>query len=590
MTSIRFDIETNGLLDELDTVFCICLKEAGGEVERYHDDPTIKPRAGSVRQGLRRLEGADELIAHGLYDFDLPALQKVYTNFKPQGRLVCSLARSRLIWSDIKAIDLRRAKAKKFPGELVGSHGLEAWGHRLGNFKGSFDVTDSSRKFTQGESDYCAQDVEVLDSLCLLQSRQQWPTESDKLEQAFAAEIAAMNRRGIHMPAGPVEELVGTLTLRIEECLEELHTVFPPFEDEYETPKKKIKKVKVTPFNPKSSRHIQRALFERYGFKPTEFTPSGEMKTDAESLAALDFPEVKLIIEYSDLRQLRSSIQGTNGKSWVENIRDGRVYPHVIHNGTPTGRCRHARPNTNVRAVETEDDKVLVGAAGRFGWESRSCWQPSEDLVMVGADASGIEFRVLAHLAYPFDGGRLANMVMEGVDIHQHNADLTGLTRTASKTALYASLYGAGAPKIGSQLGVSVKEGGRIKSLVLGAMSLDELIASLTAECEDTGFITGLDGRRIPVRSQHAVLNCANQGGAAVIIKLWTTLTAAQYSREFRLLIHQHDEMQAEEEPRYAPDLAHTFETAIVEAGQNLGLLIPLAAEAKIGESWAETH
>lgn len=589
---IKFDIETNGLLPTLTEVFTICLQQDDGPIERYHEDPEIRPRSGDIEHGLARLRSDGIIIAHGAHDFDVPALQKVYPLWRPFGEVRCSLVDSRLIWSDIKQIDFAKFKMKQFPGALCGSHAIEAWGHRMNCHKGSFDVTDSSRKFTQEESDYCAQDVAVLSKLVSLESRQNTSPQALRLERSFAIQIADMRQRGVTMDQKAMNKLSLQLELRIDEIRALLAQSFPDFVDVYFTPVKKLRREKVVPFNPNSGAHIQRALYEKYGWKPKVFCDDGSMKSDGDTLAGIDFPEMPLVIEFMGLRQLLGQISG-GPKSWATLMVNGKVHPRVTHNGTPTGRCRHSSPNTNVRKVLTSKGEILQGAAGRFGYECRSCWVPEGDKVLVGADASGIEFRILAHLIHPYDKGALAEMVLQGIDIHQHNADMTGLTREAAKTALYASLYGAGAQNISQNLGVTVKEAGEIKKSILGAMRLDVLIKDLADYAESKGYIVGLDGRRIPVRSLHAVLNCANQGGAAVVVKQWTVDVAEAWNKrgfEFQMLIHQHDEMQVQEDPFYAEELANLMQDTIVTSGQKLNLNIPLAADAKIGTSWAQTH
>ena len=234
-----------------------------------------------------------------------------------------------------------------------------------------------------------------------------------------------------------------------------------------------------------------------------------------------------------------------------------------------------------------------MGFPGKHGFEQRSCWVPPEGHEMVGADADGIEFRVLAHYAADYDGGQLADMVLSGLDIHQHNADIAGITRPQAKLALYASLYGATDGKIARSLKVPFIRGREIKNAVLAAVGIDGFIKKLSEHAEMHGWVQGLDGRRLPVRKAHAVLNTAIQGGASVVIKQWTVLLAEQVAlqgMDARMMIHQHDEMQWAVWPDNVEEFMSECKVTMCTAGVTLNLNIPVTATPKRGSSWAMTH
>src|ERR1700743_494173 len=125
----RFDIETNGLNDA-SVVHCLVIQDpATGEIRQYSD---VSGTAPPIAEGLRDLEDADVLIGHNILSYDLPTLKKIYPNFRPIGKVRDTLIISRLIWPDLYPFDAER---KNFPGTLLGSHSLKAWGWRLGLHK-----------------------------------------------------------------------------------------------------------------------------------------------------------------------------------------------------------------------------------------------------------------------------------------------------------------------------------------------------------------------------------------------------------------------------------------------------------------------
>ena len=115
MKSCIFDIETNGLLEELNKIHCIEIKDIDNGTEL-----SFTPE--NIEAALPILENAELLIGHNVTKFDIPALQKVYSNFKPKGKILDTLICSRLIWADIKERDYRSVNTMNFPMKLVGHY------------------------------------------------------------------------------------------------------------------------------------------------------------------------------------------------------------------------------------------------------------------------------------------------------------------------------------------------------------------------------------------------------------------------------------------------------------------------------------
>jgi DNA polymerase I-like protein with 3'-5' exonuclease and polymerase domains len=212
---------------------------------------------------------------------------------------------------------------------------------------------------------------------------------------------------------------------------------------------------------------------------------------------------------------------------------------------------------------------------------------------MVGADLSGIELRMLSHYLSRYDtyfGDNLLNG-----DIHQLNADKIGITRKLVKTVTYAFLYGAGNEKIGYSYDRLLSpqkakaKGREIKEAFIEAIpGLSDLLSAVKSAA-DRGFVKGIDGRKILVDSPHKALNYLLQGSAGIIAKRWMVIAN---DNDFccSQLAFIHDELQYECTPEHADDLKFRLELAAVEAGEYYQLRIPIAAEGKIGNTWADVH
>jgi DNA polymerase I-like protein with 3'-5' exonuclease and polymerase domains len=178
-------------------------------------------------------------------------------------------------------------------------------------------------------------------------------------------------------------------------------------------------------------------------------------------------------------------------------------------------------------------------------------------------------------------------------DIHQKNADAAGITRPQSKTLIYATLYGAGPAKIGSIVGGGAKEGNEIlHRFYRNTPALSRLMEKVK-KVAAKGYVPGLDGRRILVRSDHAALNTLLQGCGAIIAKQWS-IEAHKVFKEKNIPIQQvafvHDEIQIETEERFGEEVASIMVQSASQAGTTLGFRCPVDAESKIGKNWFDTH
>ena len=571
MDTIYFDIECNGLLDTVDRIICIGWKRKGQE-------PVIAVTPDQINEALRAIRLADIVIGHNVIAFDLPVLRKLFPQWRGPGGVVRdTLVLARLTHPDIKDDDFQ---TEGFPSELIGSHSLKAWGYRLGMHKGTAmeDVVDwRSLEYTDEIGDYCKQDVNITDSLyCRLHSKI-GSEDSVILEHDFAETIYEQMRNGFAFDRAAAGRLYSTLAGERDALVRELQIEVPP------TVVKMKTKIKEIPFNPASRKQIAVAL-RNLGWSPSEYTPSGEAKVDESVLSVLEYPIAKKLSHYL-LIQKRIGMLAEGDEAWLKVERGGRIYGSVNHNGAVTGRCTHRGPNM----------AQVPSCGSPYGTECRSLFIAPEGRLLVGVDASGLELRCLAHYMHTYDDGAFAKELLEG-DIHTANQKAAGLpTRNDAKSFIYAFLYGAGPAKLGSIIGGGYKEGKEMQERFLSKVpALKRLKDAISHAC-NRGYLYGLDGRLLRIRSEHAALNTLLQSAGAVIMKKATVimnndLINAGLSGRFKQVAHIHDEVQFEVDAAVAEECQKILKESIAKAGIRLGFRCPLAGESKIGRNWAETH
>ena len=210
----------------------------------------------------------------------------------------------------------------------------------------------------------------------------------------------------------------------------------------------------------------------------------------------------------------------------------------------------------------------------------------------MGADASGLELRCLAHYLHRYDKGDYAKIILEG-DIHTHNQKAANLpTRNDAKTFIYAFLYGAGDELLG---GGSRRKGAAYKKQFMTAIpALGKLNDVVKAKAKTHKQVRGLDGRPIPIRSSHSALNFLLQSCGAIVMK---AAAICWYKRmkascvPFGIMANVHDEIQVElQDEKDAKFAGEVFQKAMRDAQDWLGFNMVLDSEYKIGKNWADCH
>ena len=331
--------------------------------------------------------------------------------------------------------------------------------------------------------------------------------------------------------------------------------------------------------------HISWILQTFHGWKPTTLTPTGKPIVDEVTLKAAVLDGITIAEDFLKCLDITKKLgmisEGTN--AWLKLCTTANRVHHHCSVATNTHRASHRKPNLSQVPSEHDYRKLFKASPGQ---------------VMVGADLSGIELRMLADSLFKYDEGRYADILLNG-DIHQVNADKIGISRRECKTVQYAFLYGAGDIKIGQSFDSSLNDraakskGKEIREAFVSAIDgLAELLKAIKEEAS-SGRIQSIDGRYILVDSPHKALNYRLQSGAGVVAKRWLVINQHNI-KQLGLCASQlafiHDEIQFECNPDHATDLSASLVLSSAEAGEYYKLRVPITAEAKIGDNWAEVH
>ena len=167
-----FDLESNGLLNNASRIHCIALQFCENNTTEVYNDEKYSVQAKELPMGNRaittaisHLEVADTVVGHNIIGYDLPLIKKLYPYFTYPPVIVDTLLLSRLYHPNLYDID-KKQEWKDMPTKLYGSHSLEAYGYRLGLYKGDFGKDTDWKEWSQEMQDYCIQDVKVTEKLC----------------------------------------------------------------------------------------------------------------------------------------------------------------------------------------------------------------------------------------------------------------------------------------------------------------------------------------------------------------------------------------------------------------------------------------
>jgi DNA polymerase I-like protein with 3'-5' exonuclease and polymerase domains len=539
-TRLIFDLETDGLIGQLTRIHCLGIRDADTGEEWCFRQNAFED---TIEDGLDMLAEADMLIGHNILPFDLRVIEMLYPWWegKEGQRIRDTLVMCQMIFANQKEKDFKAWKKNKLPGNQIGKHGLEAWGHRTGNYKGDYQKDmkakglDPWAEWNQAMEDYMMQDLSTNQSLWDLLEAEDYPEEPIVLEHQVQELLTEQQMNGVYFDVARAKALADELDAEITALAEtarqhygswwapaKKHQIAPLWKDPAGKWKEKAKKCgkprpeygeddsrkvwaevavpKVTykwnpqkpnkppmdqgvpyckvvlkEFNPTSRQMIIDRFTTIYGWEPnpdeeSEWTDGGAPAVGDKILRALEHIPMaaelaELFYHNKRLGQLRDGKQALLNKVTPE----GKIHHRCNSGGTVSGRGAHSDPNLGqvpkvksgtlaaeefqeaVRALtkpradylykQLDDQKwsgPLRGRKGKHGFEFRDLLYVPDGWDMVGCDLSGIEFRCLANLTAPYDGGSLIHEVLEG-DIHTTNQEAAELdTRDQAKTFIYA--------------------------------------------------------------------------------------------------------------------------------------------------------
>ena len=589
MRKVVCDIEANGLTP--DKIWCCVCQDIA-------DDSITVFRDGDADKAREFFKGVDKIIGHNFIGYDAIWLNKLWKCGIGIDKIIDTLVLSRL------ADSFRQG------------HSLRDWGERLGVYK---DHHDDWSQWSQEMEDYCIQDVKVTRAVYeqLKKELRHCTKEAVEIEHWSQAILERQRIKGFLLDHDLALSTKAEIDKKYCDIIQQLKTVFPP--RKVITGEWIAKRTKTGELNTVSQRiinsgnveHVDGDRYNRIAYKefcidspseiverlkdwwsPTEMTPGGQPKVSERNLNTLrdDAPEsLKLIKDCKVLKSRSTLIQ-----SYFDACgEDGRVHGQVISIGAGTHRMAHRNPNTG-----------NIPSKGLYGEVCRQMFTVGEGRKLVGCDAANIQLRVLAH--YLNDKELIHQIVHK--DMHYFFSQIYGLNpkdkeydetnhemkeaRKKGKTCTFAIIMGAGVAKIGSILG-SYERGQQafdgLKKNISGWNKFQKEIAMRAA----VGYFTGLDGRRIPLKSAHFGMSSYLQAGEAIIMKK-AMIESYKEIKSLGLDAFQvavvHDEMQYDCAEDCAVTVGEILKKNIIAAGEHFGLRCPLGADYMVGSNWLQTH
>ena len=545
------------------------------------------PKAEVSVQALPRLDALPENITeYALYLAADGSLGVAYEDgvcaFTPMELAArgLSLAGKKLILHDSKTTFHRLDALGMAGGECVFDTALAAYD--LNPSQSDYPVSKLATNFLgtsvdEGDAAACAEAMwQLRPVLCSELEKSGMTSLYREMELPLCEVLYRMENRGIRIDRNQLEQFGAMLTQRIAACEEIIFSYTGGI------------------FNINSPKQLGEVLFDKLGLPPSKKTQKG-YSTNAEVLEKLKdkHPIIPAIMDYRMLTKLKS----TYADGLLKEIgEDGRVHTTFQNLVTATGRLSSTEPNLQNIPVRTD-----------LGAEIRKMFVPEPGCVLVDADYSQIELRVLAHIA---DDAAMQKAFCDRVDIHTATAsqvfgvpveEVTPLQRRHAKAVNFGIVYGISEFSLAEDIGVSRHEAREyIDNYLANYSGVRDYMKQVVADARETGYTQTLYGRRryVPelkssnfnVRSaaERVTLNTPIQGTAADIIKLAMLRVEEALAASFpdaKLLLQVHDELIVE-----CPEAQSAAVAALVSREMEgvAQLKVPLTAEAHFGKSWYE--
>lgn len=618
-----FDIETDGLLDTVQKVWCCVIKDhTTGDrwVWNINDSNSF----------IDKLNEYDVLIGHNCIAYDFPVLRKLY-GWEYAGTKIDTLIMSRT----------QRPSRKAPKGCEAGPHSVEAWGIRLGHPKVENNVWS---EYSNNILTRCKEDVEIqykIYSALLEEGRGEGWEKAHRLnnklfdllqrqeEYGWIIDRILLDRNiyNLHRWIIRIDKAVTNYLPLIVEPLEvkkggEYAYVKRPFLADGNYSRAVISyfgnipigfvngpycRVNIRPIDLDSTIELKEFLLN-LGWEPEEWNLDDQGNKRSPKFSKDDpFNGIqgslgRLIARRIQCKQRLGILEG-----WKSLIRpDGRISCKVGGIAS-TGRLRHK----DVVNVPSPHSKAFFARQMRQVFKAKDGWR------LCGVDSKGNQVRQLAARMGDdeFTQAVLYGNAEDGTDLHSLNQRRSGApSRSKAKNFFYGFIFGAGARKIATTIGISIKEAKHLIETYLNELpKLRRLIENLTnqwrktAKCYfnkqwnkwvyENGYIIGLDGRPVFVDSEHKILCYTLQSDEAIqmgaaYVKFHYDMDKAGYvqHKDWGMLIWMHDEFQFETRPEIAQHACEIACNAIKWAGEFYKIKCPHDGDYKIGSNWSETH
>lgn len=465
-------------------------------------------------------------------------------------------------------------------------------GHKPISFKDVAGTGKTQKSFAQVALDkateYAAEDADVTLRLWkALKPRlrtEQVTTVYETLDRPLGPVLAAMEQAGIKVDRDMLSRLSADFNQRMAALEAQAHEQAG------------------RSFNIGSPKQLGEILFDEMNLPGGKKTKTGAWVTDGdvlEGLAAEGHELPRTIVDWRMLSKLRSTY--TEALQAAINKKTGRVHTSYMMAGAQTGRLSSTDPNLQNIPVRTEEGRKI-----------RQAFIAEEGNVLVSADYSQIELRILAHMA---DIPALKQAFKDGLDIHAMTASemfgvpiagMDPMVRRQAKAINFGIIYGISGFGLGRQLGIPQGEANQyIKTYFERFPGIRQYMDETKEFARETGFVRTAFGRKIhlpeiktkgPARAfaERQAINAPIQGSAADIIKramIRMPEALAQAGLSARMLLQVHDELVFECPQKEAEKLIGLVQTTMAAAdGPLLKLSVPLVVEAKAADTWAAAH
>jgi len=351
-------------------------------------------------------------------------------------------------------------------------------------------------------------------------------------------------------------------------------------------------------FNLDSPKQLLEILYEKQGLPVLKKTPKGQPSTNEDTLQRLseEYELPRIILKYRTLAKLKSTY--TDSLIKIENPKTERIHTSYQQAVTSTGRLSSTEPNLQNIPIKTAEGRRI-----------REAFIPEKGNVLISADYSQIELRIMAHLS---EDKNLTHAFNNDIDVHSSTAsevfgvsidDVTKDQRRSAKAINFGLMYGMSAFGLTRQLGIARGEAQEYLDAYFARYTgVRDYMDNIKAQAKEDKFVETIMGRRLYLNeinaanglrrqaAERAAINAPLQGSAADIIKkamLDIDILINEEIKDVKMIMQVHDELVFECPKEAAVEAMDKIK---LKMENTVKLKIPLIAEAEIGVNWNEAH